>query len=87
MGSYRSGSLRTSGAERLSEEDDLTLARERELAGREDDQPETVRERLRVYHRQTEPLVAYDSERRLLGRVDGARDAHAVQAGVRAALE
>jgi adenylate kinase len=55
--------------------------------GREDDQPETVRERLRVYHRQTEPLVAYYSERRLLRRVEGARDADAVQAGVRAALE
>jgi adenylate kinase len=55
--------------------------------GREDDRPETVRERLRVYHRQTEPLVAYYSERRLLRRVEGARDADAVQAGVRAALE
>ena len=55
--------------------------------GREDDRPETVRERLRVYHCQTEPLVAYYSERRLLRRVEGARDADAVQAGVRAALE
>jgi adenylate kinase len=55
--------------------------------GREDDRPETVRERLRVYHRQTEPLIAYYSDRRLLRRVDGARDADAVQAGVRAALE
>jgi adenylate kinase len=55
--------------------------------GREDDRPETVRERLRVYHRQTEPLVAYYSERRLLRRVEGARDADAVQAAVRAALE
>jgi adenylate kinase len=55
--------------------------------GRTDDRPETVRERLRIYHRQTEPLVAYYSERRLLRRVEGARDADAVQAGVRAALE
>ena len=54
--------------------------------GREDDRPETVRERLRVYHRETEPLVDYYSERGLLRRVDGAQDADAVEAGIRAAL-
>ena len=55
--------------------------------GREDDRPETVRERLRVYHRQTQPLVGYYDERGLLRRVDGARDPDAVAAGVRDALE
>jgi adenylate kinase len=55
--------------------------------GREDDRPETVRERLLVYHRETQPLVAYYDERGLLRRVDGARDADAVEAEVRAALE
>jgi adenylate kinase len=55
--------------------------------GREDDRPETVRERLRVYHRVTEPLVAYYDERGLLRRVDGARDADSVQEEIRAALE
>jgi len=54
--------------------------------GREDDRPETVLERLRVYHRETEPLIAYYDERGLLRRVDGAQDADAVAAGVRAAL-
>ena len=54
---------------------------------RDDDNPETVRERLRVYHRQTEPLVSYYGERGLLRRVDGAQDADSVEAGVRAALE
>jgi adenylate kinase len=54
--------------------------------GREDDLPETVRERLRVYHRETEPLVAYYGDRGLLRRVDGAQDADIVEAGVRAAL-
>lgn len=54
---------------------------------RDDDRPETVRERLRVYHRETEPLVAYYSERGLLHRVDGATDTDAVHAEVRAALE
>jgi adenylate kinase len=55
--------------------------------GREDDDPETVRERLRVYHRETEPLVAYYGERGLLRRVDGARDTDEVEAAIRAALE
>jgi adenylate kinase len=55
--------------------------------GREDDRPETVRERLRVYHRQTEPLVGYYDERGQLRRVDGAGDPDAVAAGVRDALE
>jgi adenylate kinase len=55
--------------------------------GREDDRPETVRERLRVYHRQTEPLVAYYRDRGLLRRVDGAGDVNAVYARVLTALE
>jgi adenylate kinase len=55
--------------------------------GRRDDRPETVRERLRTYHRETEPLVAYYSERDLLRRVDGGQDADAVEDAVRAAIE
>jgi adenylate kinase len=55
--------------------------------GREDDRPATVRERLRVYHRETEPLVAYYGERGLLRRVDGGQDADAVEKELRAALE
>jgi adenylate kinase len=54
--------------------------------GREDDRPETVRERLVVYHRETEPLVRYYEERGLLRRVDGAGDPDAVAARVRDAL-
>ena len=54
---------------------------------RADDRPDTVRERLRVYHRDTEPLVSYYRDRGLLRRVDGARDADAVQEGIRAALD
>jgi adenylate kinase len=54
--------------------------------GRADDDPETVRERLRVYHRDTEPLAGYYAERDLLRRVDGTGDADAVEAGIRAAL-
>jgi adenylate kinase len=54
--------------------------------GRTDDTPATARERLRVYHRVTEPLVRHFEERGLLRRVDGAQDADAVEAAVRAAL-
>ena len=50
--------------------------------GREDDRPETVRERLRVYHRETEPLIGYYDERGLLRRVDGAGDADEVHEAV-----
>ena len=53
---------------------------------REDDRPETVRERLRVYHGETEPLIGYYEERGLLRRVDGTGDPDAVHAEVRAAL-
>jgi adenylate kinase len=54
--------------------------------GRADDRPETVRERLRLYHRETTPLVDYYSERGLLRSVDGAQDADAVEAAVRTAV-
>ena len=40
--------------------------------GRADDNPETVRERLRVYHRLTEPLAEYYERQGKLRRVDGA---------------
>lgn len=55
--------------------------------GREDDNPETVRARLRVYHDQTEPLVAYYEERGLLLRVDGAGTPDDVNLAIRQALE
>lgn len=37
----------------------------------DDEDEETVRERLRLYHEQTEPLKAYYNERSLLREVDG----------------
>jgi adenylate kinase len=54
--------------------------------GREDDRPETVRERLRVYHSETQPLVGYYDERGLLRRVDGTGDPDVVHDELRAAL-
>jgi adenylate kinase len=53
--------------------------------GRSDDNVETVRERLRVYHAETEPLIGYYDERGLLRRVDGSGDPDAVYAHVRRA--
>ncbi|MBO7721552.1 MAG: adenylate kinase [Kiritimatiellae bacterium] len=42
-----------------------------ELVIRKDDNPETVKDRLAVYHRETEPLVAYYEEKGLLRKIDG----------------
>ncbi len=57
-----------------------------ELEQRADDQEQTVRNRLSVYHDQTEPLIAYYEERGLLRRFDGTRSPNQVHAHIRAAL-
>ena len=54
--------------------------------GRQDDNPETVRERLRVYHDETEPLVEHYAGQGKLRRVDGAQSPDAVHNDVRAAV-
>ena len=54
--------------------------------GRTDDNPETVRERLRVYHEETEPLVEHYERQGKLRRIDGAQSPDAVHDDVRAAL-
>jgi adenylate kinase len=54
--------------------------------GRADDAPETVRERLHVYHGETEPLIAYYEQRALLLRVDGTGDPDDVEQRLRGAL-
>ena len=41
------------------------------LVIRKDDNPETVRDRLVVYHRETEPLIAFYREKGILKSVDG----------------
>ncbi len=48
------------------------------LVQRKDDRPETVEERLRVYHEQTEPLRAYYAAAGKLLTVDGQQDITAV---------
>src|SRR3954471_23034337 len=56
------------------------------LVRREDDQPETIRKRLAVYHEQTEPLVEYYEDRDLLRRFDGSRTPTEVHDHVRATV-
>ncbi len=45
-----------------------------ELIIRSDDKPETVKDRLNVYHQQTEPLIAYYKEAGVLREVDGTQE-------------
>lgn len=42
-----------------------------QLVLREDDKPETVQKRLKVYHEQTEPLIKYYAEAGVLADIDG----------------
>lgn len=58
-----------------------------ELYQRDDDTLETVQERLDVYGRQTEPLIAYYNQQGLLISVDGTQDIHAVLDAITAALK
>ena len=45
-----------------------------ELVLRDDDKPETVKNRLQVYHEQTQPLIDFYSEKGVLRTVDGTQD-------------
>ncbi len=86
-GALEERSRALSGVVLVDVPDDLVLERiSGRHEGRDDDDPETVRERLQVYHRETEPLVAYYDDRGLLRRVDGARDPDEVEAAIRSAL-
>ncbi|MEG2512790.1 MAG: adenylate kinase [Acetivibrio sp.] len=44
------------------------------LVLREDDKPETVKKRLDVYHEQTQPLIEYYTNQKLLVEVDGTQE-------------
>lgn len=54
---------------------------------RKDDEPETVRERLKVYHAQTEPLIGYYREQGKLRPVQGQEQVEDTTALTLAALE
>ena len=56
------------------------------LVQRDDDREETIRNRLQVYHAQTEPLIDYYDRAGLLRRFDGNRNANEVHTHVRATV-
>ena len=49
-----------------------------ELVIRDDDKPETVKNRLAVYHEQTQPLIEYFEKKGVLHTIDGTIDAQDV---------
>ena len=53
-----------------------------ELVLRADDQPETVKARLDVYQKQTQPLIDFYAERGILKNVDGTQDMNKVFADI-----
>jgi len=58
-----------------------------ELYQRDDDNAETVRNRLYTYYKETSPLIGYYFARGLLVEVNGEQEIEAVQADLRAVLE
>jgi len=58
-----------------------------ELYQRDDDKEETVRERLRVYREQTEPLIEYYKKKGILYNVDGTKDINGVFEEIRSILD
>ena len=58
-----------------------------ELCQREDDRPEVVRERLRIYHERTEPVLNYYCDQDLVVAIDGERPVPEVTQTIIAALE
>jgi adenylate kinase len=58
-----------------------------ELYQRDDDRPETVRQRLKVYAEQTSPLIDYYRSQEILVEVNGDQSIDAVTADLRAAID
>lgn len=54
----------------------------KELILRDDDKPETVQNRLKVYHEQTQPLIDFYTKKGILRTVDGTVDMKDVFAGI-----
>lgn len=57
------------------------------LVLRDDDKPETVLSRLEVYHRQTQPLIDFYTDKGVLKTVDGTVDMQDVFAAIKAILD
>lgn len=58
-----------------------------ELVLRDDDKPETVKNRLDVYHKQTQPLIDFYTEKGVLRTVDGTLPMEEVFAAITAILD
>ena len=56
------------------------------LIQRDDDKPEVIENRLRVYHDKTKPLVDYFDELGLMRRIDGTREPADVHGHIRAVI-
>ena len=56
------------------------------LIQRPDDVPDAIQHRLKVYHKQTEPLIAYYKERGLLLELDGAKNVEPLCDEIKASL-
>ena len=56
------------------------------LIQRDDDKPEVIKNRLRVYHEQTEPLIDYYDQQGLMRRIDGTRNPTEVHDHIRAVI-
>ena len=57
------------------------------FAKRPDDAKETVKERLRIYKDQTEPLLSYYAGKGILRQVDGLKEMHLVSEDIRKIIE
>ena len=57
-----------------------------ELILRDDDKPETVKNRLKIYHDQTQPLIDFYTKKGILKSVDGTQDMNDVFAAIVAIL-
>jgi adenylate kinase len=56
------------------------------LIQRDDDQPKVIKNRLRVYHEQTEPLIKFYDDQGLMRRIDGTRPPNEVHDHIRAVI-
>jgi adenylate kinase len=56
------------------------------LVQRDDDKPEVIENRLRVYHEKTKPLVSYYDKLGLMRRIDGTREPADVHGHIRAVI-
>ena len=73
-------------AELVAHERAIDRFAELQIEGRSDDTPETIRHRIRVYRRETAPLIDYYRGRSLLREVDGMGSEEQVEQAIAEAL-